>query len=196
MLTKIPCSFVEIQAHVFKSKSGACAAFLANYNEHSFAKVAFGNMHYNLPPWSISILPDCKNTVYNTARVRKTFIVFIFLWCWSYFWLYLLVGIRHPNKTIEGLWIERVVLVIVWMEQKCNSHSFCSTWKIFLTDCRVQVGAQSAQMKMTPVINRFSWQSYNEETSSYNDKTWMTAGLLEQINTTRDMTDYLWYMTE
>jgi hypothetical protein len=28
-------------------------------------------MHYNLPPWSISILPDCKNTVYNTARVRK-----------------------------------------------------------------------------------------------------------------------------
>lgn len=114
------------EARVFKSKSGACAAFLANYNEHSFAKVAFGNMHYNLPPWSISILPDCKNTVYNTARV----------------------------------------------------------------------GAQSAQMKMTPVINRFSWQSYNEETSSYNDKTWATAGLLEQINTTRDMTDYLWYMTD
>lgn len=59
-----------IQAHVFKSKSGACAAFLANYNQRSFSKVAFGNMHYNLPPWSISILPDCKNTVYNTARVR------------------------------------------------------------------------------------------------------------------------------
>jgi len=51
--------------------SGACAAFLANYNPKSYATVAFGNMHYNLPPWSISILPDCKNTVYNTARVRK-----------------------------------------------------------------------------------------------------------------------------
>lgn len=60
---------VIIQAHVFKSNSGACSAFLANYNPRSFAKVAFGNMHYNLPPWSISILPDCKNTVYNTARV-------------------------------------------------------------------------------------------------------------------------------
>ena len=64
-------SFFLVQAHVFKSKSGACAAFLANYNPRTFAKVAFGNMHYNLPPWSISILPDCKNTVYNTARVRK-----------------------------------------------------------------------------------------------------------------------------
>ncbi|KAK9280727.1 hypothetical protein L1049_003615 [Liquidambar formosana] len=87
------------EAHVFKSKSGACAAFLANYNPRSFSKVAFGNMHYNLPPWSISILPDCKNTVYNTARV----------------------------------------------------------------------GAQSAQMKMTPVQRGFSWQSYNEETASYDD---------------------------
>jgi len=56
---------------VFKSKSGACAAFLANYNPKSYATVAFGNMHYNLPPWSISILPDCKHTIYNTARVRK-----------------------------------------------------------------------------------------------------------------------------
>ncbi|KAI5665465.1 hypothetical protein M9H77_15318 [Catharanthus roseus] len=114
------------EAHVFKSKSGACAAFLANYNQHSFAKVSFGNMHYNLPPWSISILPDCKNTVYNTARV----------------------------------------------------------------------GSPSAQMKMTPVINRFSWKSYNEEPASYNDKTWTSTGLLEQINTTRDMTDYLWYTTD
>uniref|UniRef100_A0A5B7A4Z4 Beta-galactosidase n=1 Tax=Davidia involucrata TaxID=16924 RepID=A0A5B7A4Z4_DAVIN len=114
------------EAHVFKSKSGTCAAFLANYNSHSFAKVAFGNMHYNLPPWSISILPDCKNTVYNTARV----------------------------------------------------------------------GAQSAQMKMTPVNRGFSWQSYNEETASYDDNSFTTVGLLEQINTTRDVSDYLWYMTD
>lgn len=61
----------NVQAHVFKSRSGACAAFLANYNPQSYATVAFGNQHYNLPPWSISILPNCKHTVYNTARVRK-----------------------------------------------------------------------------------------------------------------------------
>ncbi|KAM7471820.1 hypothetical protein LguiA_010003 [Lonicera macranthoides] len=114
------------EAHVFKSKSGACAAFLANYNQHSFARVAFGNMHYNLPPWSISVLPDCKNTVYNTARV----------------------------------------------------------------------GAQSAQMKMTPAAGRFSWQSYNDETTTYGDSTFTAVGLLEQINTTRDISDYLWYLTD
>ena len=60
-----------MQAHQYKSKSGACSAFLANYNQRSYAKVTFGKNHYNLPPWSISILPDCKNTVYNTARVKK-----------------------------------------------------------------------------------------------------------------------------
>ncbi|KAL9689475.1 hypothetical protein QQ045_009861 [Rhodiola kirilowii] len=114
------------EAHVFNYKTGGCAAFLANYNSKSFAKVAFKDMHYNLPPWSISILPDCKNTVYNTARV----------------------------------------------------------------------GAQSAQMKMTPVRKGFSWQSYNEETESYEDTSFTTVGLLEQINTTRDMTDYLWYSTD
>ncbi|KAI3463273.1 hypothetical protein Pfo_019936 [Paulownia fortunei] len=114
------------EAHVFKSRSGACAAFLANYDQHSFAKVSFGNMHYNLPPWSISILPDCKNTVYNTARI----------------------------------------------------------------------GAQSAQMKMTPVSKGFAWQSYNEETASYEDNSFTMVGLREQINTTRDNTDYLWYTTD
>nr|QSM07467.1 beta-galactosidase 1 [Ipomoea batatas] len=114
------------EARVFKSKSGACAAFLANHDQHSFAKVAFGDMHYHLPPWSISILPDCKNTVYNTARV----------------------------------------------------------------------GAQTTQMTMTSVDQGFSWQSYNEETPSYDDKTFTVVGLLEQINTTRDASDYLWYMTD
>ncbi|XP_012856458.1 PREDICTED: beta-galactosidase isoform X2 [Erythranthe guttata] len=114
------------EAHVFKSRAGACAAFLANYNQHSFAKVSFGNMHYNLPPWSISILPDCKNTVYNTARI----------------------------------------------------------------------GSQSAQMKMTPVSKEFSWQSYDEETASLEENSFTMVGLVEQINTTRDNTDYLWYTTE
>lgn len=59
-----------------------------------------------------------------------------------------------------------------------------------------QVGAQSAQMKFTPVYNHFSWQSYNEETASTDDSAFTVLGLLEQVNTTRDMTDYLWYMTE
>ncbi|GLT79074.1 hypothetical protein SLA2020_505820 [Shorea laevis] len=115
------------EAHVFKSKSGACAAFLANYDTKSPAKVTFGNKQYDLPPWSISVLPDCKTAVFNTARV----------------------------------------------------------------------GAQSSQKKMIPVNSAFSWQSYSEDSPSADDDgTFANQGLWEQINVTRDTTDYLWYMTD
>ncbi|XP_074353495.1 beta-galactosidase-like isoform X2 [Apium graveolens] len=114
------------EASVFNSTSGACAAFLVNYDKNSSAKAVFNSMHYDLPPWSISILPDCKNVVFNTAMVS----------------------------------------------------------------------AQSAQMNMTPVGRPLVWQSYNDEATSYEDKTFTAVGLLEQINTTRDVSDYLWYMTD
>ncbi|KAJ6797027.1 beta-galactosidase 2-like [Iris pallida] len=112
------------ESHVYRSNSGACAAFLANYDTGSFIKVAFNGMHYDLPPWSISILPDCKTTIFNTARV----------------------------------------------------------------------GVQTTQMKMEPV-GGFSWVSYNDDTNSYDDDSFTTSGLLEQVNVTRDTTDYLWYRT-
>ncbi|CAA2960549.1 beta-galactosidase 5-like [Olea europaea subsp. europaea] len=54
-------------AHVFSGGEGICAAFLSNFNRNYTARVMFNNMHYNLPPWSISILPDCRNVVFNTA---------------------------------------------------------------------------------------------------------------------------------
>lgn len=57
------------QAHVYSSEAGDCAAFLSNYDTKSSVRVMFNNMHYNLPPWSISILPDCRNVVFNTAKV-------------------------------------------------------------------------------------------------------------------------------
>ncbi|GKV14010.1 hypothetical protein SLEP1_g24948 [Rubroshorea leprosula] len=115
------------EAHVFKSDLGACATFLANYDTKSSATVTFGNTEYDLPPWSISILPDCKTAVFNTARL----------------------------------------------------------------------GAQSSQKNMVPVNSEFSWQSYNEGSPSADDDgTFANQGLWEQINVTRDATDYLWYMTD
>ncbi|OMO67301.1 hypothetical protein CCACVL1_20626 [Corchorus capsularis] len=115
------------EAHVFRSKSGACAAFLANYDTKYSVKVTFGNAQYDLPRWSISILPDCKTAVFNTARI----------------------------------------------------------------------GAQSSQKKMIPVSSGFSWQSYNEESPTADDQdATVNYGLWEQINVTRDSTDYLWYMTD
>ncbi|KAK6115296.1 hypothetical protein DH2020_007565 [Rehmannia glutinosa] len=56
------------QAYVFSSGQGNCAAFLSNFDSNSAVRVMFNNMHYNLPPWSVSILPDCRNVVFNTAK--------------------------------------------------------------------------------------------------------------------------------
>ncbi|KAK3210505.1 hypothetical protein Dsin_015211 [Dipteronia sinensis] len=119
------------EAHVFASMSGGCAAFLANYDTTYSTNVTFHNMQYQLPPWSVSILPDCRTSIFNTAKIA----------------------------------------------------------------------AQSPQKKMIPVAGAFSWQSYNEQISSSSDDdntflTFTADGLLEQINVTRDASDYLWYMTD
>ncbi|KAJ7979355.1 Beta-galactosidase [Quillaja saponaria] len=114
------------EAHIFNTKA-TCAAFLANYDTKYPVKVTFGNGQYDLPPWSVSILPDCKTAVYNTARI----------------------------------------------------------------------GTQSSQLNMMPVNGALTWQSYNDETASSNGDDSTTADrLLEQVNVTRDSTDYLWYMTD
>ncbi|PIN15803.1 Beta-galactosidase [Handroanthus impetiginosus] len=115
------------QAHVYSSKSGDCAAFLSNYDTKSAAKVMFNNVHYSLPPWSISILPDCRNVVFNTAKV----------------------------------------------------------------------GVQTSRMEMLLSNTEISsWETYNEDLSSSDGgSSFSTIGLLEQINITRDTSDYLWYIT-
>ncbi|KAH6833787.1 beta-galactosidase 3 [Perilla frutescens var. hirtella] len=115
------------QARVYSSESGDCAAFLANHDANSAAKVMFNNMHYSLPPWSISILPDCKNVVFNTAKV----------------------------------------------------------------------GVQTSRMEMQASSSKISsWETYNEDLYSSDDgSTFSAVGLLEQINVTRDNSDYLWYTT-
>ncbi|OIW19190.1 hypothetical protein TanjilG_04933 [Lupinus angustifolius] len=46
-----------------------CSAFLANIDERKTANVTFHGQTYTIPPWSVSILPDCRNTVFNTAKV-------------------------------------------------------------------------------------------------------------------------------
>lgn len=46
-----------------------CSAFLASIDEHKHVSVWIFGKSYNLPPWSVSILPDCENVAFNTARV-------------------------------------------------------------------------------------------------------------------------------
>ncbi|XP_047970770.1 beta-galactosidase 3-like [Salvia hispanica] len=115
------------QAHVFATKSGRCAAFLSNYHWDTSARVTFNKMHYDLPPWSISILPDCKTVAFNTGTMRS-------------------------KKSLP---------------------------------------------KMLPTnAPMLSWESFNEDiSSSYSDARITVFGLLEQLNVTRDASDYLWYTT-
>ncbi|XP_074584190.1 beta-galactosidase-like [Curcuma longa] len=57
------------EAHVYRSNSGACAAFLANNDPSWDVRVTFNGFPYDLPAWSISVLPDCKTVAFNTAKV-------------------------------------------------------------------------------------------------------------------------------
>ncbi|KAF2292103.1 hypothetical protein GH714_011094 [Hevea brasiliensis] len=57
------------QAYVFETQGGGCAAFLVNNNSNN-ATVEFRNKSYELLPKSISILPDCQNILFNTAKVN------------------------------------------------------------------------------------------------------------------------------
>nr|KYP34212.1 Beta-galactosidase 16 [Cajanus cajan] len=57
------------EAYVFKKNSTSCVAFLGN-SAHIDATIQFQNVTYQLPRQSISILPDCKNVAFNTAKVN------------------------------------------------------------------------------------------------------------------------------
>ncbi|KAI5673161.1 hypothetical protein M9H77_13525 [Catharanthus roseus] len=115
------------KAVVFSSKTGGCAAFLANYHNNLPARVTFNKLHYDLPPWSISILPDCRHVVYNTARV----------------------------------------------------------------------GVKASKALMLPTnVRMLSWERFSEDISTVDvDSSFTVVGLLEQLNVTRDASDYLWYTT-
>ncbi|KAB1221090.1 Beta-galactosidase 16 [Morella rubra] len=72
--TTFPLGDDQLQeAHVFKGNSEECASFLVNNDKRRNATVIFGNSSYELPPGSISILPDCKVEAFNTAKVSTKY---------------------------------------------------------------------------------------------------------------------------
>lgn len=52
----------------FVSSSEVCAAFLVNWGDNASETVQFNEGSYDLPAWSVSVLPDCKNVIFNTAK--------------------------------------------------------------------------------------------------------------------------------
>ncbi|XP_075490704.1 beta-galactosidase 8-like [Primulina tabacum] len=123
----------NLEATVYKTESGLCAAFLANVDTKSDATVKFNGNSYKLPAWSVSILPDCKNVALNTAKINSVATISEF--------------VRQPSKD----------------------------------DARASDAS----------ISGWSW--INEPVGISSDNAFPKVGLLEQINTTSDKSDYLWY---
>lgn len=124
----------KLEAHVYYKHSNDCAAFLANYDSGSDANVTFNGNTYFLPAWSVSILADCKNVIFNTAKV---------------------VTQRHIGDAL------------------------------FSRSTTVDGNLVAAS----------PWSWYKEEVGIWGNNSFTKPGLLEQINTTKDTSDFLWYST-
>ncbi|CAL0332281.1 unnamed protein product [Lupinus luteus] len=122
----------NLEVAVYRTES-VCAAFLANVGTGSDATVKFEGNSYNLPAWSVSILPDCKNVVLNTAKISSASMLSSF--------------------TTESL--------------------------------KKDIGSLEAS------TSRWSWIS--EPVGISKADAFSKVGLHEQINTTGDRSDYLWY---
>ncbi|GLT81831.1 hypothetical protein SLE2022_002610 [Rubroshorea leprosula] len=122
----------NLEATVYKTGSGLCAAFLANVGT-SEVTVNFRGNSYRLPAWSVSILPDCKNVVLNTAKINSMTMIPSFL---------------HQALNVDA-------------------------------DSTEAIGS--------------GWSWINEPVGISKDNAFTKPGLLEQINTTADQSDYLWY---
>lgn len=55
---------------VYNTEDNECCAFLSNKAQKRDAKIRFNGGLYNVPAWSVSILPGCKNVMFNTAQVN------------------------------------------------------------------------------------------------------------------------------
>ncbi|KAH0469966.1 hypothetical protein IEQ34_001524 [Dendrobium chrysotoxum] len=128
----------NLEAHVYKTASGRCAAFLANIGTQSEATVTFNGKTYQLPAWSVSILPDCQNVVFNTAQINS------------------------QATTVEALYLTS--------ETQASDKATASS-----------------------IVSLSDWTFVNEPVGISKSNAFKEKGLREQINTTTDSSDYLWY---
>ncbi|KAJ3682655.1 hypothetical protein LUZ60_015228 [Juncus effusus] len=126
----------NLEAHTYKTSSGVCVAFLANINTQD-STVSFNGRTYHLPGWSVSILPDCKNVVFNTAQINSQETI---------------SEMRYLSSISEG-----------------------------------------TNQPMSKLLSTSGWSYVNEPVGISKGDAFTRNGLVEQINTTADVSDYLWY---
>ncbi|XWS24746.1 hypothetical protein CRYUN_Cryun27aG0010200 [Craigia yunnanensis] len=125
--TQFTLSLEERQmGYIYRRDSGECAAFLVNNDDTKTVVVIFQNSSYELTPNSVSILPDCKNVAFNTAKI----------------------SVENNTRSI-------------------------TTGKKF----------NGSEM----------WEEFNESIPTFPETSIRYNTLLEHMNTTKDMSDYLWY---
>ncbi|KAL6336873.1 hypothetical protein AAG906_036187 [Vitis piasezkii] len=59
------------------SYQGKSSCFFGNSNADRDVTINYGGVNYTIPAWSVSILPDCSNEVYNTAKVNSQYSTFV-----------------------------------------------------------------------------------------------------------------------
>ncbi|CAI9760639.1 unnamed protein product [Fraxinus pennsylvanica] len=59
----------NMMSHTIYNYDGTRVCFFGNANQNDAITINFEGTNYTVPAWSVSILPDCKTEVYNTARV-------------------------------------------------------------------------------------------------------------------------------
>ncbi|XP_068660486.1 beta-galactosidase 7-like [Aristolochia californica] len=131
LLTQGEASRTDLQADAWVTKyttNETSGCFIVNKNSGDLEVKFEGNSHL-VPGWSVSILPDCKNEAYNTAKVTT----------------------------------------------------------------------QTSLMSKKPITDsqKLTWQWWNERNRDVlrGKGTSSRTGLAEQLMTTGDESDYLWYMT-
>ncbi|CAN0852626.1 Beta-galactosidase 6 [Linum grandiflorum] len=93
----------------------------------NYYMVHFKGNEYFLAAWSVSILPDCKNVAFNTAKVQRAFV--------------------------------------------------------------------SSYRNEVSLATLSSWSWYQEQVGIWGNDSFTKSALLEQISTTKDKSDFLWYST-
>ncbi|GLJ24400.1 hypothetical protein SUGI_0466010 [Cryptomeria japonica] len=125
------------EANVYTGQ-GVCAAFLSNSDEEHDKDVIFQNKSYHLPAWSVSILPDCKNVAFNTAKI----------------------GVQTSIVEMQSI---DMMSANSLLEEESNAA--------------------------------IHWETFKEKVGVWGNDVFTTNTLIDQINTTKDTTDYLWYTT-
>ncbi|KAK6930695.1 Glycoside hydrolase 35, catalytic domain [Dillenia turbinata] len=132
--------------NVNQSGTGSlCAAFLSNIDEYKAASVTFMGQTYNLPPWSVSILPDCRTTVFNSAKVGA-------------------------QTWIKAFKLDLPPILDFSLSRHLVNHN------------------EGFYMSKP-------WRSLKEPIDVWSENNFTVQGILEHLNVTKDVSDYLNYIT-